>query len=108
MMKERRNRPRHIFELHTDATITLIVAAHCIDIVALRDTSPFGIGLLVDAHLKCGCEVSLQYRCGTDSIDVFGTVVWSAIAEAGCEQVGIFFDEQKMATNVEFFNALTA
>jgi len=110
MVNERRNRSRHVFELHPQATLSLIVDAHGMDILELRDTSPFGIGLLVDGHLKNGCEVTLQYRHGTDNIEVIGTVVWNAIAEAGSEQssLGIFFDEQNMATNVEFFNAITA
>ena len=107
---ERRNHVRHIFELPSEGMLSLIVDGHPMSILEVQDISPFGIGLLIDGHVINSLEVGLRYTNGTSNIEIFGSMVWNSIVESeSCESsVGMYFRQQDMSSNVEFFNAITA
>lgn len=104
---ERRSRARDSVKRDPPGELTLHVDEQPFAIRALHDVSPFGLGLLVDAHIPNGSEISLRYRHREIDIKVCGSVVWSQADESsGVFKVGVCLKADKMLPNVEFFNAI--
>jgi hypothetical protein len=107
---ERRNHVRHVFELQSEGTLSLIVDGQPMTILEVQDISPFGIGLLIDGHVINGREVGLRYAHGRFNIEISGAMVWNSIvdSESHKSSIGIYFHQQDMLSNIKFFNAITA
>ena len=109
MTEERRNQYRDIFEERLLGELHLHAEGRVVAVRHVEDISPFGISLLVDDFVATGSGITLRYQHGTIDVEVLGTVVWSAVVHAeDVARLGINLQEGEMASNVTFFNAITA
>ncbi len=86
-------------------------AAHAV--LALRDVSPFGVGVESDRPVEKGRHIRLIYREADLVLTVAGTVVWcrrvrrAAAGGEGMYYLGIEFHPSDMAKNTRFFRHIS-
>ncbi|MDQ6992477.1 MAG: PilZ domain-containing protein [Mariprofundus sp.] len=113
MKQEHRNGDRYSVnaDLYLENELILLVGDRSVGIWKVRDISPFGMGLSIDKKVATGTEMTLEYRCESVEIRVFGVVVWSESesdeAEGGGYRVGVYFKADKMAMNMALCKVLT-
>lgn len=74
---ERRSVPREVLAQQPQGTLQLHIGDRCIDVVWIRDISPVGICLQLDAAVDKGAQVQLKYTADGIQIEVLGTVAWA-------------------------------
>ena len=108
MDKDRRKSARQSIGEQPTATLSLTIDGHLVRILDIRDISPLGIGLVVSGRVNNGSKAMVRYKCGESRIEISGSIVWNLIDGAGSydSTIGIYFDEDKMPLNMEFFRAV--
>jgi hypothetical protein len=60
----------------------------CFQVQAVRDVSPFGIGLVVDGFINNGEKVRLKFAHNNSHIQMYGQVAWSSPMDTDSVSVG--------------------
>ncbi len=111
---ERRNVPREALAQQPKGVLRLYTNYRCLDVVEIRDVSPFGLGLQLNAAVDNGARVQLRYAHQGVRIEVMGTIVWKKpvglsepkpFAAYGC-WVGIFLHPGNLDANFALYRAL--
>ena len=115
MEKERRREERITPTQQLKGKFYLYVENRCLDVRAVLDVSPFGVGLQIDNSINNGTDIRLEYQHETIDLEVNGSVAWSIAFEEEpySEQdthqylVGIHLRPEDMGANIQFFKAVT-
>jgi hypothetical protein len=111
---ERRRAAREVLAQQPQGKLQLYTKFQCLDVVEIRDVSPFGIGLRLNVAIDDDAPIRLMYAGENMQIDVAGTVVWKTpvrlpepnpFAGYGC-WVGIFLHPDNLDANFELYRAL--
>lgn len=111
---ERRRAPRVALHHKPKGVLQLSAKYRTIDILQIRDVSPFGFCLLLKHPVGKDVPVRLQYLYKGIQIGVTGTVVWrnftklpgtSSATSFGC-WVGIFLHPSDIDANFALYQAL--
>ena len=113
MEKRREGRITPIYQ--PKGELYLVVGERHFDIRAVRDISPFGIGLQIDSPITNGTEVQLKYLYEAVDLDVRGIVIWNMTAQEDSStgeisrsyRVGISLYPDDQGVNLQFFKTLT-
>lgn len=112
---ERRAAPRYSPQVQPEGQITLELAGNVLlEVISLRDVSPFGLGINTYQTASSGADVRIVYEHEGKSLVVRGAVVWvkevneasSPVCLLNYYQLGIKLDSSDMAANLSFFRAL--
>ena len=114
-LDERRNAERVACLPKPKGRFRLYVDQQCYDVRAVRDISPFGAKIEIEAFLDIDETVRLTFESENTSISVSGLVMWSVAADLEAEKdrtsrgkkAGIYFQPQDAVVNLHFFNTLT-
>ncbi|MBI3777749.1 MAG: PilZ domain-containing protein [Gammaproteobacteria bacterium] len=112
--EERRCATREVLAQQPKSKLRLYTNYRCLDVVEIRDVSPFGVGLRLNVVIDDGARVHLRYAHKGVQIEVMGTVVWKKAvklpepnphAAYGC-WVGIFLRPNSLDANFALYQAL--
>ncbi len=107
MDKERRKEERVAVKKQPQGQFFLYIDDQCLDVQAVQDVSPFGVGLYVDNVINNGTDVRLKY--GSIDLEVYGSVAWSALVEGQGPRrylLGICLKPQNGGGNIRFFQSV--
>src|SRR3990167_3481751 len=114
-MNEQRREERFTPTQQSTHGLYLYVADQCMDVQAVWDVSPFGVGLQVDCAIDKGAMVRLMYEYKSAVLQVHGTVMWCTIFRnipnnsdlLPSYRVGISLGSEDVEANVLFFRYMT-
>lgn len=112
MSEDRRHSPRFTPASY-QGVFVLWLAGHSIPVLAIRDISPFGMGISVAQPIPNGSAIKLVYSHQDSTITVEGTVVWgvperhSPAGETAGYRIGVSLQPHAMAANSQLFALLT-
>jgi hypothetical protein len=98
-----------------NGALNLQVDDEILDIVCLRDVSPFGLGLEASHAVAPGVYASLMYEVDDERLQVEGIILWAKTLprEAGDDrnmgryQLGLKLDPGNVADNLRFYRRVT-
>ena len=111
---ERRNAVREELAQQPKGTLQLHIENRCLDVVLMRDISPFGVCLQLKAAVDRGTQVRLTYTCNGNQIEAWGVVVWGKVIKSpypnpldapGC-WVGIFLHPSSTDVNFALYRTI--
>lgn len=112
--EERRCAPREKLLHKPKGKLQIYSEYRNIDVVQVRDVSPFGLCLLLGHTVDKDSRVRLKYICVGIQIEVMGTVMWkknvklsdkNSIGNYGC-WVGIFLHPSDIDANFALYQSL--
>ena len=115
-MKEHRKSERVIPAQQPKGRLSLYVDDRCYEVKEVRDVSPFGIGVRVEANLGKDAEVRLSYQSGDETLQVFGVIAWGSQVEEkvsgkyveGLYRTGICLRPEDVEANLSFYKLITS
>ncbi len=79
---EHRRVKRDVVAQQPKGTLQLHIENRCLEVVRIRDVSPFGVCLQLPAAVDRGAQIRLTYTHNGIQIEALGTVVWQKVAKS--------------------------